>query len=186
MPVNIKNDNPYEFYASEYYSHEIDVSGFSGDFSRQLDKDLNLDVLFALQSSDRNVSGNGDGTSFPRYQYNFDDSLNQTSLEIRLSDSTGGQFDWIAGAFFINDSVDFTSNWTSYAVLSQYSSPYNQRRNSVATFGNLDWNVSNDLVLSAGLRYTKDSAKFRGENIDADPWGLSIFEDLTTATCQEN
>jgi len=172
-----ENDNPYEFYTSEYYSHEIDVSGISGDFNRKLNKDLNLDVLFAQQSSDRNVSGNGDGTSFPRYQYNFDDSLNQTSLEIRLSDSTGGQFDWIAGTFFINDSVDFISNWNSYTVMSQYSSPYNQRRNSVAIFGNVDWNVSNDLVLSAGLRYTKDSAKFRGENIDADPWGLSIFED---------
>ena len=172
-----ENDDPYEFYTSEYYSHEIDVSGFSGDFSRQLNSNLNLNVLFGLQNSERNVSGNGDGTSFPRYQYNFDDSLHQTSLEIRLSDTTGGTFDWIAGAFFINDSVDFTSNWTSYAVLSQYSSPYNQRRNSAATFGNIDWNVSNDLVISAGLRYTIDSAKFRGANIDANPWGLSKFED---------
>ncbi|MBJ2135214.1 TonB-dependent receptor [Paraglaciecola chathamensis] len=172
-----EGNDPYDFYTSEYYSHEIDVSGFSGDFNRQLQSGMNLDVLFALQSSERNVSGNGDGTSFPRYQYNFDDELDQTSLEIRLSDATGGEFDWIAGAFFINDSVDFTSNWTSYAVLSQYSSPYNQRRNSFATFGNIDWNISNDLVISGGLRYTKDNAKFRGENIDADPWGLSVFED---------
>ena len=172
-----ENSDPYEFYSSEYYSHEIDVSGFSGDFSRQFDSGLNLDVLFGLQSSERNVSGNGDSTSFPRFQYNFDDELDQTQFEIRLSDGTGGKIDWIAGVFFINDSVDFTSNWTSYAVLSQYSSPYNQRRNSVATFGNLDWNVSNDLVVSAGLRYTKDTAKFRGENIDADQWGLSTFEE---------
>jgi iron complex outermembrane receptor protein len=179
-----ENSDPYEFYSSDYYSHEIDVSGFSGDFNRQLNTDLNLDVLFSLQSSERNVSGNGDGTSFPRFQYNFDDKLDQTSLEIRLSDGVGGKFDWIAGAFFINDSVDFTSNWTSYAVLSQYSSPYNQRRNSVATFGNLDWNISNDLIISAGLRYTKDSAKFRGQNIDADPWGLSTFE--TTFKTQAN
>jgi iron complex outermembrane receptor protein len=179
-----ENSDPYEFYSSDYYSHEIDVSGFSGDFNRQLNTGLKLDVLFSLQSSERNVSGNGDGTSFPRFQYNFDDKLDQTSLEIRLSDGVGGKFDWIAGAFFINDSVDFTSNWTSYAVLSQYSSPYNQRRNSVATFGNLDWNISNDLIISAGLRYTKDSAKFRGQNIDADPWGLSTFE--TTFKTQAN
>jgi iron complex outermembrane receptor protein len=179
-----ENSDPYEFYSSDYYSHEIDVSGFSGDFNRQLNTGLKLDVLFSLQSSERNVSGNGDGTSFPRFQYNFDDKLDQTSLEIRLSDGVGGKFDWIAGAFFINDSVDFTSNWTSYTVLSQYSSPYNQRRNSVATFGNLDWNISNDLIISAGLRYTKDSAKFRGQNIDADPWGLSTFE--TTFKTQAN
>jgi iron complex outermembrane receptor protein len=172
-----ENNDPYEFYSSEYYSHEIDVSGFSGTFNHQFASGLNLDVLFGLQSSERNVSGNGDGTSFPRFQYNFDDDLDQTQFEIRLSDPTGGKIDWIAGAFFINDSVDFTSNWTSYAVLSQYSSPYNQRRNSVATFGNLDWNVSNDLVVSGGLRYTKDTAKFRGENIDADPWELSTFEE---------
>lgn len=171
-----ENNDPYEFYTSEYYSHEIDVSGFSGDFTRQLNTNLNLDVLFAMQNSERNVSGNGDGTSFPRYQYNFDDKLDQTSLEIRLSDATGGEFDWIAGAFFMSDSVDFTSNWNSYAVLSQYSSPYNQRRGSIATFANIDWNISNDLVISGGLRYTKDTAKFRGQNIDSDPWGLSKFE----------
>lgn len=172
-----ENSDPYEFYTSEYYSHEIDVSGFSGDFNRQLNQNLNLDVLFSMQNSERNVSGNGDGTSFPRFQYNFNDKLDQSSLEIRLSDASGGKFDWIAGAFFINDSVDFTSNWTSYAVLSKYSSPYNQRRNSFASFGNVNWNVSNDLVISAGLRYTKDTAKFRGENIDDDPWGLSTFEE---------
>jgi iron complex outermembrane receptor protein len=172
-----EDDNPYEFYSSEYYSHEIDVSGFSGNFRRQLDSGLNLDVLFGLQSSERNVSGNGDGTSLPRFQYNFDDQLDQTQFEVRLSDATGGEIDWIVGAFFINDSVDFTSNWTSFAVLSQYSSPYNQRRNSAATFGNIDWSVSDDLVLSAGLRYTQDTAKFRGENIDADPWELSTFEE---------
>ncbi len=170
-----ENADPYEFYSSEYYSHTIDVSGFSGELERQLEPNLNLNILFGVQNSERDVSGNGDGTSFPRFQYNFDDELDQTSLEVRFSDDDGGFIDWIAGAFIINDSVDFTSNWTSYAVLSEYSSPYNQRRNSSAVFANVDWNLSEKFVVTTGLRYTQDSAKFRGENVDNDPWGTSIY-----------
>jgi len=37
-----ENSDPYEFYASEYYSHEIDVSGFSGDFSLSGESQLEL------------------------------------------------------------------------------------------------------------------------------------------------
>lgn len=173
-----ENNDPYEFFASDYYNHNIEVSGFSSIFKRQLEPDLNLDILFGLQTNERSIGGNGDGTSFPRFQYQFEDELDQTSLEIRLSDDSDGQINWIAGFFMVNDSVEFTSNWNSYAVLSQYSSPYDQQRNSAALFANIDWNLNQDWVISAGIRYTQDTAKFKGENIDNDPWGTSRYEQV--------
>lgn len=173
-----ENSDPYAFYADEYYRHTIDIEGLNGELAHQIHADLNLNVLFGYQESEREMGGNGDGTSFPRYKYAFDESLDQSSLEIRFSDGQGGDIDWIAGVFYVSDTVDFVSDWTSFAVRSQYTSPYAQTRNSFATFGNIDWFVSNDLKLSAGVRYTRDTAKFSGYNEDLDPWGTSIYEDV--------
>ena len=179
-PVQSRNagedSDPFTFFTSEYYSHEIDVTGFAADFKHRLGDNINLDVIAGYQSSDRTVGGNGDGTSFPRFQFEFDEELDQSSVEIRLSDDNGGQFDWIAGAFYVSDYVGFTSNWNSFGVLSQYTSPYEQRRNSFAFFGNADWRIIDRLTLSGGLRYTNDTVKYQGENIDLDPWGASTFE----------
>lgn len=171
-----EDSDPLKFYASEYYSHQIDVSGLHGEFSHQLSNALNLDILMGYQKSERDVSGNGDGTSFPKFRYDFDEALEQSSLEMRLSNNSGSDVDWLAGVFMVSDSVDFVSDWTSYAVMSQYSSPYNQRRNSVALFANAEWYLSNDFSLGGGLRYTTDKVKFRGSNIDHNPWGVSTYE----------
>ncbi len=171
-----ENDDPYEFYSNEYFAHKIDVTGFSGAYNRRLADDLNLDIVAGYQESDREVGGNGDGTSFPRFQFEFEDKLDQSSVEIRLSDDNGGKFDWIGGVFFVSDFVDFTSNWNSFGVLSQYTSPYEQRRNSVAVFGNGDWRVMDKLTLSGGLRFTSDNVKYKGENVDLDPYEASTYQ----------
>lgn len=173
-----ENSDPYSFYADEYYQHTIDIEGVNGELAHQINADLNVNVLFGYQESERQMGGNGDGTSYPRYKYAFDESLDQSSLEIRFSDNQGGEFDWIAGVFYVSDSVDFVSDWTSFAVRSQYTSPYSQTRNSFATFANVDWFVTNDFKLSAGVRYTQDTTKFSGYNQDINPWGTSIYEDV--------
>ncbi|WP_291870206.1 TonB-dependent receptor [Maribacter sp.] len=171
-----ENNDPYEFYTNEYFAHKINVTGFSSKYHRNVNSNLNMDLIASYQKSDRLVGGNGDGTSFPRYQYAFDDKLDQSSFEVRMSDQNGGKLDWLAGIFFVNDYVQFTSNWNSLGVLSQYTSPYEQRRKSFATFVNSDWHISNELTLSAGLRYTNDDVKFKGKNIDLDPWGTSKYQ----------
>lgn len=173
-----EDSDPYSFYSDEYYRHSIDISGFNGELKHQIRENLKLNILFGLQESERDVAGNGDGTSYPRYKYQFDEKLDQSTFEMRLSDSQGGQFDWLAGVFYVSDAVDFTSNWHSLGVLSEYTSPYQQSRNSFAAFANGDWFVNNDLVLSAGLRFTQDSVKFSGYNEDLDPWGTSTYSDV--------
>lgn len=167
--------DPYSFYASEYYSHHIDVTSLSGTLEHRLADDLNLTVLAGWQESSRKGGGNGDGTPYPGYQFDFDDRLSQVSFEVRVGDDRGGSFDWLVGAFYVSDDVDFDSVWTSFTVLSVYKSPYAQSRDSTALFGQGDWNISDSLRLSAGLRYTRDNADFRGQNEDLNPWGISTF-----------
>jgi outer membrane receptor protein involved in Fe transport len=170
-----EDSDPYRFYSDEYYRHDISISGVQAELIHQLSADLQFNTLLGHQQSDRKMGGNGDGTPYQAYKYLFDEELSQSSLEIRLSDSTGGDFDWLAGAFLVTDTVDFQSDWTSFDVRSVYRSPYQQSRNSAALFSNLDWYASNDWKLSAGLRFTRDNAKFSGHNQDLNPWGTSIY-----------
>lgn len=167
--------DPYSFYAAEYYKHHNDVTSLSGTLEHKLADDLNLTVLAGWQESSRKGGGNGDGTPYPGYQFVFDDQLSQASFEARIGDDRGGSFDWLAGVFYVTDDVDFDSQWTSFTVLSVYDSPYAQSRDSTALFGQVDWNVSDAVRLTAGARYTRDQADFQGRNVDLNPWGISTF-----------
>jgi outer membrane receptor protein involved in Fe transport len=170
-----EDSDPFVFFSNQYYRHNIDVSGFSGELSHQLTNTLDLTVLAGVQGSERRVGGNGDGTSYPQFEFLFDEELSQGSLEARVSDAEGGRFDWIAGVFYVTDTIDFDSTWTSLSVRSVYDSPYAQTRSSFAVFGQADMFVTDALKLSAGLRYTDDQVDYSGANIDRNPWGISTY-----------
>ncbi|MFC7332313.1 TonB-dependent receptor domain-containing protein [Rhodocista pekingensis] len=171
-----EDEDPYTFFSNQYFRQRINVAGLSGELEHRLADGLNLTILGGSQWSDRRVGGNGDGTPYPQYEFLFDEDLSQASIEARLADDVGGAIDWIAGVFYVSDDIDFNSTWTSFAVRSVYDSPYAQNRDSAAVFGQLDWNVTDSLRLGAGARYTRDTADYRGSNIDRNPWGISTFE----------
>lgn len=170
-----ENDNPYEFYSAEYPTHEIDIYGLSGTLQHRLGENLNLAVIGNFQGTTRSIQGNGDGSPYPASRFDADEKLSQTSLEMRLSDDTGGRLDWIAGAFYVSDDVDFDTHWTSYTARTKYDNLHKQTRNSFAVFGQVDYDLTDKLTLSGGLRYTRDEATFSGRNDDLNPWGISTF-----------
>ena len=170
-----ENDDPYEFYSSEYPTQSIDIYGASGILEHRLADNLNLAVIGNVQGTKRSVQGNGDGSPYPASRFDADEKLSQTSLEMRLSDDTGGRLDWIAGVFYVSDDIDFDTHWTSYTARTKYDNLHKQTRNSFALFGQVDYDLTQKLTLSGGLRYTRDEATFSGRNDDLNPWGISTF-----------
>ncbi|WP_291834290.1 TonB-dependent receptor [Brevundimonas sp.] len=170
-----ENDDPYEFYSAEYPTQAIDIYGFSATLEHRLADNLNLTVIGAAQGTTRAVQGNGDGSPYPASRFDADEELSQTSLEIRLGDDTGGRMDWIMGAFYVADDIDFDTRWTSYTARTMYDNLHRQSRNSVALFGQVDYHLTDKLQVSGGLRYTRDEATFSGRNDDLNPWGISTF-----------
>ncbi|WP_395945460.1 TonB-dependent receptor domain-containing protein [Brevundimonas sp.] len=170
-----ENDDPYEFYSSEYPTQSIDIYGVSALLNHALGDNLNLAVIGNVQGTTRSVQGNGDGSPYPASRFDADEKLSQTSLEMRLSDDTGGRLDWIAGAFYVSDDIDFDTHWTSYTARTKYDNLHKQTRNSFAVFGQVDYDLTEKLTLSGGLRYTRDEATFSGRNDDLNPWGVSTF-----------
>ncbi len=170
-----ENDDPYEFYSSEYPTHSIDIYGVSAMLNHALGENLNLAVIGNVQGSTRAIQGNGDGSPYPASRFDADEKMSQTSLEMRLSDDTGGRLDWIVGAFYVSDDIDFDTHWTSYTARTKYDNLHKQTRNSFALFGQVDYELTEKLSLSGGLRYTRDEATFSGRNDDLNPWGISTF-----------
>ena len=170
-----ENDDPFEFYSAEYPTQDIDIYGASATLEHALGDNLNLTIVAGAQGTTRSVQGNGDGSPYPASRYDFDESLEQASLEVRLGDDTGGRFDWIVGAFVIADDIDFDTRWTSYTARTIYDHTYVQTRDSAAAFGQVDFRVTDRLQLSGGLRYTRDEATFSGRNDDLNPWRISTF-----------
>jgi outer membrane receptor protein involved in Fe transport len=170
-----ENDDPYEFYSSEYPTQSIDIYGAWAMLQHRLGDNLMLAVIGNAQGAKRSIQGNGDGSPYPASRFDADEKLSQTSLEMRLSDDTGGRLDWIAGVFYVSDDIDFDTHWTSYTARTKYDNLHKQSRNSLALFGQVDYDLTSKLTLSGGLRYTRDEATFSGRNDDLNPWGISTF-----------
>lgn len=172
-----ENADPYEFFSAEYFRQSIDVRGVTGEFVQDLDDGLTLTVLGGLQSSERSVGGNGDGTPYPQGgQFLFEEELSQASIEARVANDPSGRLDWIAGVFAVTDDVDFDSTWTSFNARTVYQSPYAQSRRSAAVFGQVKIDLTERLALNGGLRLTSDNVTFKGRNIDLNPWGISRYQ----------
>ncbi len=86
----------------------------------------------------------------------------QLSQELRLESNTTGPLAWQAGLYFFTekyaiDSIDFNSLGGGAQTALNTS---RQTNNAWAAFGSVNYAVSKDLSLRAGLRYTKDKKDF--------------------------
>ncbi len=167
--------DPFRFFSNRYFEKDITISGVTAAWEQTLGNGLSVSILANAQGSDRKVGGNGDGTPLPQFEFFFDESMNQQSIEARLADAPGGALDWIVGVFLIEDKIDFDSVWTTFSARTIYTHDYAQDRSSAAVFGNLDWYATDKLQVSAGLRFTSDDVSYRGRNVDLNPWGISTY-----------
>jgi len=83
----------------------------------------------------------------------------QFTQELRLESRYAGPLNWQAGLYyfnekFVSDSYSYDSIFTGGAQTAKLTDE--QKSTSVAAFGSLKYDLTKDLSLRAGLRYTKD------------------------------
>ncbi|HYI42044.1 MAG TPA: TonB-dependent receptor, partial [Sphingomicrobium sp.] len=95
--------------------------------------------------------------------FGFDqaETTDQTSVEARLAGRRGA-FDWLAGAFLIDDSIDTDTATSLSTSLVLQDSLYRTR--SRAVFGNVTFHASAATRLSAGLRWTRDRKRYESDS----------------------
>ena len=118
--------------------------------------------------------------------------LNVLSQELRLSGETDDLL-WIAGVYYSDDELDefynyflsdsvfgngsipFSVSPFQFAPILQLHTRYRQETESKALFGHVEWQMTDSLRLTAGLRYTEEQRSWSGCTFDAGEGSLSGF-----------
>jgi iron complex outermembrane receptor protein len=165
--------DPFTYFGNVAPTVDSDQSGFNlrleqaigGATLTTIGSYTNLDRAYTFDPGD------------PRRRFDLDyaDDIDQYTGEVRLSGSAGARMDWTVGGFYFQDEVRLRSLLdASDLVRSIIATDYLQTRDSSALFGETDWHLSPNIILTAGLRYTDESSDFSGSTIDLNPYGISV------------
>ena len=94
----------------------------------------------------------------------------QLTQELRAESNGAGPLQWIGGLFYFNEKIQVDSySYDTFAPGNPINSAYavqNQLAKSYAAFGSVNYAVSDQFKLRAGLRYTKDEKDFTARRFD--------------------
>ncbi|MBN7795463.1 TonB-dependent receptor [Parahaliea mediterranea] len=116
----------------------------------------------------------GDFAPLRLAQPTYDESVDSLSQEFRISGDTGSTY-WLAGVNATRDRIDYHRSLSSWDyLLGELVSGYDQDDESWSVFGQIDWQLTDSLQLSTGLRYTDEEKHYEGGSWENDPFGTSI------------
>jgi iron complex outermembrane receptor protein len=96
----------------------------------------------------------------------------QFTQEFRWESRDWDRFNWQAGVYYFDEDISIeTFNYLSYSnhVLDGYATQ-DQKTESWAAFGSVQFDLTDSFVLGAGLRYTEDEKEFTAQRFDSPPF----------------
>lgn len=166
---------------------EIDTFGASARFTWAFANGLDLTSITAYESLDKYLQDDGDGVgSGPGFDVFFDEQYTsdaeQWSQEFRLSKSDETT-NWVVGLYLYDDERDMsTQNPTEveFADAALYDFAHREEvvleTQSMALFGQWEWDFAENLTLILGARYTDEERDFEYVR------DLSYYNTPTTTT----
>ncbi|MNS39501.1 Pesticin receptor precursor [compost metagenome] len=155
---------PFEYAGSTQPAIKVESSGVSVDANWDPNDYLSIRSITAYRSADGYYRTDTDRTNLaigalilPQYQDTF-------SQELTFSGPAGGRWNWIGGLYYYHSKAGNPS-FASYSGDAPGGTVVADYRNEVITdsyaaFGELTWNVTDRLHLTAGGRYTSETKDF--------------------------
>ena len=109
------------------------------------------------------------------------EDFEQFSQEIRITSPTGQTVEWLAGIYYQESELRVTNDFSA-ATFATRLSQHDQDEETFAVFGSLTWNISEQLRLALGLRYTDVTKDVRREQILASNQGNLVLENAIPMT----
>lgn len=178
---------------------DLDAYGITARAEWEISDSLELTYIFGFETADIQSRGDIDGGAgaaflptgstpgfipFPSESAGNVDDLDQFTNELRIAYDPGGRLRAQAGLFFFNEDVAITSlSFDSPAP----GNPVNgdalrtQDTDSIGIFGSVTYDVTDQLTLSGGLRWTQDEKDFAVERF-IGPFGSGTLGPLTAET----
>lgn len=168
------NDGPYVV-GRDYYS------GYDNDqdsFTAILNWDIGSTVLTAIGGAvytDDYFLNDFDQSEFNFFPTSRSQEHDQESIEVRLaSDYEGSPFEWVVGAFYMQQEHELTQNFPTlgfssgglFYATADYTT---QESDSYGVFGQVIYAVTDRLNVTAGLRYSDEQKDFFRDPAISDP-----------------
>jgi iron complex outermembrane receptor protein len=111
---------------------------------------------------------------------------NQLTQEFRLNNDASNRFRWQAGVFYFDEHLEVDSfNYSDRTDVFDGYAFQVQDATSYALFGQFDYDLTDALTLTAGLRYSDDSKDYTAER-SLDPFGGSPLAPVSVNPSDSN
>ena len=142
---------------------------------------LVLTSITGYERFDRTLELDWDGTPASLLEVAADTRIESFTQELRVASQDDGALTWLGGLYYSNDLVDDVSDYDdseSPTVGFTFGSVSEQKTESVAAFGHLEWQFAAQLRLNLGARYTVENRSM--ENCTTDTGDGSAVTALLT------
>jgi iron complex outermembrane recepter protein len=118
-------------------------------------------------ASDKEYHEDDDGVPNVLVYYDATADVKQFSQEFRINGESG-KMEWIAGLYYLNISNDFTGAFAfpSDGYLPKFTG--DSDTSTYSAFGQVDFDLTDTVLLTAGLRYTQDNKDFVYTMVECD------------------
>lgn len=175
-----KTDDPFGREAPTGASRPLrgdnDTFSVNLNLSWDLANEMTLTSVTGFDTMERYFS-EGAINAFEAIGIYHNEEIDAVSQEIRLNGNTE-RANWVVGAFYSADEV-FTDNVMGLAdtYLTEFGYGVDQDTTAFAVFASADWNLSESVRLTTGLRYTDEERDFVGGTTDLNPFDSSCVID---------
>jgi len=152
---------------------QIDTDGISAKLTIPLTDDIILTSITAQEKMNKFLQDDGDGVGLSGVGFNvyFDEQYRSDTKQITEELRLNGQTDktkWVAGFYYYDDSRQMRTQNPAGADFPIAGGWAHQedvllKSKSWAVFGQFDYDLTDDLTLVTGLRYTKDDRTYHYE-----------------------
>lgn len=164
-----------------------DEQGYGGSATVTVDFEaFTLTSISAADLYQRETIDNYEGVAIATGDFSFTDEFEVYSQELRLTSNGADGFHWVTGLVFSKDEVSAvtTANVADLydgilgpglVDIARIASDYVQNTKSLGAYLHTETDLSDQLMLTAGLRYSSDKRDFAGGSVDVDGWN-ALFE----------
>ena len=158
--------------------NKVEVGGIALEWNQDLDSDNTLTFINAWRHYESDSAYDGDFTAYSAVQGTTDIDLDQYSSEFRITSPGGETFDYQGGLYAYYSEVDSIGEFFQSQALveniglaiffpegSLNTDSNTYKTTSYAAFGQLTWNINDQLSTTLGLRYTYEKKEREGTQI---------------------
>ncbi|NWK94852.1 TonB-dependent receptor [Sphingobium lactosutens] len=141
------------------------VYGTTANISYEISPELKFTSITNTATGNQHLTQAADGSPLDVLDIDWRSRFHQTSEEARFNYS-GDSLKVVAGGFYgydrvVTNNTFYIGDALGYGVDGGFFQHFRQERRSYALFGQADYNLTSQLVLTAGLRYTWDRSRYR-------------------------